>query len=583
MIRLPTDEPELVSFVADLMEQCRVSVGMRAAYCRLLNSIAETGRYDGTKALINTLNVHLQRLQAHIFSPVELKFSVDFDRSYPKPMVDKAQIVAKTITRSWARDNTDKLFALGVFGALKYGANILKQWVEMEGPPGPDQRPTNHRKLVQPWQFGVYNEAENDLDRQEAFVETTTLSLPEVWQRIWHRPDADKLFYKIKSHAMRGQAMSDPQSYFHQVLSTSQIQTGVQGATRPLPGGIVQLNNDPNYAIMGPQVAVDVVQCHELWVKGEDDYVTIETLDPDIIISPFIRNKKVTREVNLLGVKGRHPYTLIQPNEVSNWFWGRSELVDLIEPQMLLSVWCDDAKRLFGLQVDKILAFVGDNSITDERYGQFRVAGFTNLGPGSDVKDLTPKFPPEMLPMIKWVMETINWLSGFSDLMQGKGEQGVRAGVHADVLLKTGSATQRDQALTCERNAASAADLTLSIKEAKDNQNYWVDGTSVKSIEETSFKLGDLPEDWFVSVDSHSSSPIFSDENVQLILAAFKAGIVTADYVLDHLPLPDKEEAKLQRKAEAEQKQKFMQQLIQEYPELGEKLAQKQLTSGGKR
>ena len=427
-----------------------------------------------------------------------------------------------------------------------------------------------------PWQFGVYNESENEIDRQPAMVETTTMTLPEVWRRIYHLPNAKKLFEKVRGHAMRGQAMSDPQSYFHQVLSTSALQTGVSGATRPLPGGIVQLNNDPNYAIMGPTVGADVVDVHELWIQDDTDYTTIIKIEPDIIVAPY------GKKMNLTGVDGLQPYTLIQPNEVANWFWGRSELVDLIEPQMLLSTWLDDAKRLFGLQVDRILGFIGDNGIDDEKYGQFRGAGYVNLQQGSDIKDITPKIFPEMMPMIKFVIEQINWLSGFPDIMQGKGEPGVRADSHANTLMKTASPYLRDRALLVERQVATAADKTLSLKEAKDASKYWTDGTTIQTMSDSEFLLTDLPDDWRVSVDSHSSSPIFSDENTQLIMAGLKTGIVTGEYVVDNLPFPNKEEAKAQKKAADEQKQAMLQKLMQDYPEIGEVLAKKQV-GGGKR
>ena len=571
MITVPTNQKDLVPFANELIETCRISVGMRASYCRLMNAIAETGRYDGTKALVNMLTTHLNRTTSHLFSPVELKFSIDFERTYPKNFLQRAAVVAKILTRSWERNNIDHTFALGVFQSLKYGACLLKQWVQMEGPA---QVPTYYKKLVMPWQFGVYNESENEIDRQAAMVETTTMTLPEVWRRIYHLPDAEKLFEKVRGHAMKGQSMSDPQSYFHQVLSTSALQTGVSGATRPLPGGIVQLNNDPNYAIMGPQVGAQTVNVHELWVQDDEDYTTILMIEPDIIIAPY------GKKMNLTGVDGLQPYTLIQPNEVANWFWGRSELVDLIEPQALLSTWLDDAKRLFGLQVDKILAFTGDNGIDDERYGQFRGAGYTNLAQGSDVKDLTPKIFPEMMPMIKFVIEQINWLSGFPDIMQGKGEPGVRADSHAGTLMKTASPFLRDRSLLVERQVATAADKTLSLKEAKDGSNYWVDGSSVEMMDKTQFKLTDLPDDWRVTVDSHSSSPIFSDENSQLITAALKLGAVTKEYFIDNLPFPNKEEGKAQIKEQEEKLQAQLQQLIKDNPELQEVVAKKQLTGG---
>ena len=74
MLEVPTDHRKLLSFANDTIEMCRVSVGQRAAYCRLMNAIAETGRYDGTKSLINLLYKHLDRTASHLYSPVELRF-----------------------------------------------------------------------------------------------------------------------------------------------------------------------------------------------------------------------------------------------------------------------------------------------------------------------------------------------------------------------------------------------------------------------------------------------------------------------------------------------------------------------------
>lgn len=573
MIPVPENEKDLLKLALDLVSQCRVSVGMRATYYRLLNAVAETGRYDGNKSLINLLYKHLDRTAAHLFSPVELKFSIDFENPYDKETYDRGKQVGRVLGRQWERSNTDTLFGRGVFEATKYGACILKQWAQVEGW---EETPAFYSKLVMPWQFGVYNESENDLSRQAAVVETCALTLPEVWRRIWHLPNARKMFDRIRANAKTGQSMSNPDSFFHEVLSANQIQTGVNGGGQTIPGGIVALNSSPNYGIMGPVVAAETVDVHEIWVQDDTDYTTILLVEPDIIIAP------THKKMNLLGVPRMQPYRLIQPNEVTNWFWGRSELVDLIEPQMLLSVWADDIRRLFGLQIDKILAFIGEDGMTDERYGQFREAGWVGMGQSGKVQDLTPTMPPESMAMLKFVIDTINTLSGFPEIMQGKGEPGVRAGVHASTLLKTASPTLRDRALLIERQCAGAADQTLTIMEAKCAQTYWTKGDNADERDKTQFKLTDLPEDWRVVVDSHSSSPIFADENTQLIMAGHAKGIVQTEYVIDNLPFPNREEAKAQNKEAAERKQKEIASLLQQFPEAGEKVAMKMIT-GGKR
>jgi hypothetical protein len=576
MLPVPEEKRELIDFANRTVEECRISAGARAAQGRLMNAIAETGRYDGQKALINMMNSHLERSAAHIYSPVELKFDIDFEAKYPKREMDRAAVVANVLTRQWDRTNTDILFGRGVYEALKYGACIMKQWVQAEGSEGQEHN-VQYQKLVLPWQFGVYNEAENDINKQSALCETTLMTLPEVWRRIWHLPGAKKLFERIKSHAQSGSSMSETQDYFHQLLSTSQLNTGMSGATTPMPGGIVQLGNDPNYSLMGPVVSAPVVQCHEIWVQDERDYTTIIFIEPDIIVAPIFNKANL-----LIKDSGLQPYRLIQPNEVTNWFWGRSELTDLIEPQGLLAVYCDDSKRLMGLQIDKILGFTGENGMTDELYGQFRQAGWANLGQGGKIEDVTPKFPSELLPMIKFMIEEVNSLGSFPPIMQGQGEPGVRAGNHASTLLKTASPTLRDRSLLVERQCAVHADLTLQIMEAKDPRKYWTNGDTVKAIEETQFLLTDLPDDWRVTIDSHSSSPIFANEIEQEMWAAFKAGVVDEQYMLDNRPFPNKEAAKLAARERKAAKQAEFQKLLEQFPEVGEKIALKTVAGGRK-
>jgi hypothetical protein len=99
---------------------------------------------------------------------------------------------------------------------------------------------------------------------------------------------------------------------------------------------------------------------------------------------------------------------------------------------------------------------------------------------------------------------------------------------------------------------------------------------------ENTFLIRSLPEDSRIVVDSHSSSPIFSDENTQLIFAAAKMGVVDGEYIIDNTQLPNKEVAKVGLRAKQKRQGEMLQQLLAENPEVGEKLAAKQLT-GGKR
>ena len=199
MIPVPSDQKDLLKLSNDLVEQCSVSISTRSAYYRLLNHIAETGRYDQQKALINMMNKHLERTASHLFSPVELKFSIDFENTYPNNVYERGDVCAKSLTRQWESNAPTRGSAAACSKSLKYGGALMKQWAgrDEDG----NEAPNYYSKLVMPWNFGVFNESENDIDEQEALCETFALTMPEVWQRIYHLPNAKKLFERIGTRA----------------------------------------------------------------------------------------------------------------------------------------------------------------------------------------------------------------------------------------------------------------------------------------------------------------------------------------------------------------------------------------------
>ncbi len=527
------------------------SQNQRAAAYRQYGQVLETGRQAGGLALANLIYSHIDRLAAHLFSPSELRFAIDYENIYPKEWLAKGAVAARVVSRSWEHKNIDMLFGHGVKHSLTYASCILKQ---IGGKDADGVFQFKGAKLVMPWQFGVYNEGINDLADQEAFVETDWLNRHEVWRRIQQLPDAEKLYKSVLGNASKEAGVGTPTSFMHQVLSTSILNTSAQNV-QPQPGGIVQLTNDPTYSTLTPNVAVDLYPMHNIWVWDDrrDDYTTIQYIEPDILIAPLLKHTN-------LFVPDVHPYTLIQPNYEPGYFWGRSEIVDLMMLQAWLTEHLDDIKRLMGLQIDKLLAFPGYEGITEELYAQFRSSGYAAMPPGSSVTDLTPKIPPEALPLIMQIMSLMDRVSGFPPIMSGQGEPGVRSGIQTDTLMKTGSPRLRDRSLLVERQCASAADTTLWLLQAKDAKAYWTDPEKV----ETDFLLSQLPDDRRVAVDAHSGSPIYAEDHIQLLAFGLKAGIITGESFIEQSPLSHKE-LLIQRLREKEANQLKM---ILEHPEL---------------
>ena len=540
---LPGNKTDLLRKVLDVKEACRVSVASRAAMCRVYNLWIETGRNSGQRALVNKLYGHIDRLAAHLFSPTELRFVLDFEAHYPAETLEQGETTARVLTREWERKDIDILFAAAVPVALSYGAAILKQ---MWGHSGLEAR------IIMPWQFGVYREDVNNIEDQEALCESGMMTLEEVWRRISHLPNADKLYARIISHARKDAGETMAGSFFHNVLSTSILNTSLADA-RAQPGGIVQLSGDGSGATApGPEFKIDLIPFHELYVKDDakGDYTTVLLIEPDILVSPFFKREN-------MFAPGTQPFSLVQPNYVPGYFWGRSEIIDLMEPQGLQAQWWDEIKRLMSVQFDKILAFSGGEGISDEKYAEFRASGYVDLGQNGKVEDLTPQLPPAAFQALEAVNKSMEEISGFSNILSGQGEPGVRAGNHAETLSKMASPRLRDRSLLVERQCASAADKSLSLLEVKDGRAY-------KTEKGSEFILHDLPGDRRVTVDSHSSSPIFANNHQDLVAFGLKGGFVDGESAIDLLPFPQKDMLKqrLKKKQEAQAK------LIKEHPEL---------------
>jgi alkyl hydroperoxide reductase subunit AhpC len=103
--------------------------------------------------------------------------------------------------------------------------------------------------------------------------------------------------------------------------------------------------------------------------------------------------------------------------------------------------------------------------------------------------------------------------------------------------------------------------IALSVDPAEQHQKW------IKDIEETKFLLSDVSDDWRVTVDSHSSSPIFADENAQLVLALNQRGIVDGEYVINNTDTPNKETAIQAFRRKQEKEAETFQMLLKLDPE----------------
>jgi hypothetical protein len=224
--------------------------------------------------------------------------------------------------------------------------------------------------------------------------------------------------------------------------------------------------------------------------------------------------------------------------------------------------------------------FSGFTSITEEQY--FKIineGGFLNdPNPNAKASKLVDPPPENYLEELQFLFGLFDEASGFTPIMSGQGESGVRAGVHAQTLVRTSSPRLIDQAARVERQLAQSGYLALRIMQAMDPSIYVTDDNKIE------FTLHELPGDFQVQVDSHSASPAFAEDNRQLAIALARAGAIDAEDLI-HMLHPPGAELLLSRLRQRQKKAAQMQQ-TQKQEELVRdilRLPEKKQASGGRK
>jgi hypothetical protein len=201
----------------------------------------------------------------------------------------------------------------------------------------------------------------------------------------------------------------------------------------------------------------------------------------------------------------------------------------------------------------------GFTSVTEEAY--FKIineGGFLNdPNPNAKAQKLMEPPPQGYMEELEFLWKMYDEASGFSPVMSGQGEPGVRAGVHAQTLVRTSSPSLIDRAARLEQQLADTGYLGLRVMQDQDAHIYTTD-------KGTDFLLSQLPHNMQVIVDSHSASPAFAEDNRQVAIALARAGAVDAEDLIHMLHPPGAQlllaRLRQRQKAQAQEAQKEKQQ-----------------------
>lgn len=554
-MKIPDNERSLLDFAREQIEVCAYSQPSRAREAAKHLSYYERGTVGNQNSLYNRTGVHIDRTGSYLYSPNEARYSIGFDATEGEPWLARARAASKYLSREYRRADADMVFSQGVHVGLLDGCSIMKHnWMESHSLyPGFDPH------LVHPEFFGVEREDLQRLEDQQAVLETSYLTKDGLRQIIEGRQDESEITAALKKI---GSDITDaPQrtNWLHQMVlgGIQPVKTGTAGGARG------QVSVSPSsMSEFSPEMMKNLLRMDELWVVDDerDDWTTIQVIEGMILLEGKYQHR------NLTGVRGLLPFSKICADPVPGYFWGRSEVSRIIDLQDFLNERLRDIRKHMKLQLRPSKAMIGFSGINSQKMrAAMTPEGFlAEQNPNAKIQDLIGPLPAEAFAEVRAISEMFDEIAGFKPILQGEGEPGVRAGNHAKTLMRTASPKLRERALRIERDAETSAHITFQLMQAKDARVFMSDKNE-------QFYLKQMPEDYYVEIDSHSSSTAFVDDARELAFALAKHGAVDEEglLLLTHPPMED------QLIASARERKAAKQKLIQEHPEL--------LTSGGGR
>lgn len=538
-MKLPPDSQTLRGWAREVIDQCMVSREARRLQSRQWRQLYYTGSLTGGTSKYNKCFSHVDKLSSYIFSPADVRFSIEFEGDSLPIWSEKETTAARYMNRKFNRTGCGETFGAANEISLIEGSAIVK----LTWGPGGKLAPWT----IRPSFFGVYREDIEDLDRQEAFVHSFYVTPASFKRMISRHPDRSELKLQIAtmgSPASVSEMIGD--SYFHEMVTSSLGQISYQTQTATPGFGTVSVAA-PGMPMLSQDVASDLIRIDDLWVWDDDreDWTTIRMADPGILIEGKYQRR------NLSDIRGQHPFVKVCTNRVPGYFWGRSELSVLFEPQNQINRLTDNISSIFNLRAKPPRAFSGFQSLTEEKARALLSPGgqITEAAIGAKVDNLAPDMPPEALQYLDKLDDIFDDVAGFTAILSGQGEPGVRAGVHAGVLLRTSTPRLRDRALMAERQCSEFGNKVLGMLQTKD-------GTVLTASDGSQFTMAQLPEDAACSVDSHTSSPAFVEDNRQLAYSLAKANAIDGETLIEmlHPPQEDQLVARLRARNAAQAK-----------------------------
>jgi hypothetical protein len=507
-MRIPTNPVDREIFYLDIIQKCLVSreerkpdyAGLRSWY------LFGNGPNEGP-AIFNKIFPHIDQLTSFLYSAETTRFSINTGAAVPNEEQVKVPALTRALNDEWLNSNADQVFSSAVTWSLVYNTAFVK--IIMNN--------GIHPYMVEPSCIGVLREDTPYSDRQEAIVQTYYITKSELYDRLYSHPKREQIVKRITTTQHERTEVSNG---VERIL-LSQSQPEMYGNVN------LDLSGQNRYKAT---VAEETVEMTELWIWNDEtkDYQVVTKAEPNIIV--------YDRPGESVFLKGELPFVQVCPNPLYDYYWGGSEVQRMVFLQELRNKRLSEILDLLSKQVSPPTALIGFTGILDEKNFALNRAGgllATDM-PNAKVEKLAPTIPPDLFKEIDKIDAMFEEVSGIGNVLQGKGEAGVRSSGHASQLARLGSSRAKKRALVIEDSLEKLATLYLKCMQVYDPTHF-------SDMDGRKFIAEQFTKDYTVKVDAHSNSPIFMEDMRQLAFNLYEAKVIDKESLLDLLEPPMKQ------------------------------------------
>jgi hypothetical protein len=522
-----------------ILRQCLESQQERRSLYDMRRRYALFGASDMQRVKYNRLQAHLDLVSSFLYSADRARYTVAAMRGADDMAIAQLAATEEHWNDCFRDSGIAYQFTDAVYWSLVFDSIFMKVGWN-------DARDELFAKIIEPHNIGVFNEAEQDLESQEAFVHSYALDWDNAVMRL-HRAGLADHVKKL------GVVYGEAAGILPPVLNTMMISANAGPA---MSGRLIGAVNQAYFqrATYESRSTNPMVLFHELWIWDDiaEDYCTLTICEPDIVISDsrdtIEAMHKATKKVIKYGsptnvyLPGEHPFVHVSPFKIYNYFWGEAHCDRLIYLQEWTTETLDNIAELLEQQVDPAKVFSGFQGLLDEKAAALGGPGTWVMDqiPGAKVDRLVPEMPPELFANFQQIGQIFLEASGLTETVSGKGEQGVRGKGHARQLATTGSGRIRKVAVGLEEPLVRIGDLGLKLLQRNDPHPLTMEVKKGPGKgPQSPFLMSQIEVPWKIRVAGHSHSPLFSDESREMAVLLLKAQAIDLEMFVKMLAPPN--------------------------------------------